>query len=201
MPTLSVFIKAILSCQLDGTFIRFCTAVAEKQVVISSCLTECLCKICLCLCIIQVGSMLQGLCLLANGIDPCFIAVAQRIRSDTASEVDILLSGFILTGFLLALFQYNWKPAICSHNILILLFLCCHVKFLLFLLFLFPSTATARRHFVSLSDLKEKQILFFRHLAVLVFPDNPTLSPNRTPLPSAPAEYKGRYHNYSHQQR
>ena len=33
LPPLSVFIKAILSCQLDGTFIRFCTAVAENATV------------------------------------------------------------------------------------------------------------------------------------------------------------------------
>lgn len=57
MSALAVLVKAVLSRQLDGTFVCLSAAVAEEHLFIACGLAQLLCKVCLYLGVVQVGGV------------------------------------------------------------------------------------------------------------------------------------------------
>ena len=152
MSALAVFVKAVLSRQLDGTFVCLSAAVAEEHLFIACGLAQLLCKVCLHLGVVQVGGVLHGLDLPAHRLCPRLVAVAQRSRADAAAEVDIGLSVFIRTGFPCAVVDDHRKPSVCSHNGLVHLLLCCHFHHFLY------SAACSAENFCSRKSISSMEL-------------------------------------------
>ena len=87
----TVFVEAVLAGGLDGTLVGLCARVAEEHPALSGALAELFGQLAAGGGIVEVGGVLQLVCLPGDGLGPGHIAVAQAVDADAAGEVEVLL--------------------------------------------------------------------------------------------------------------
>ena len=87
----TVFVEAVLAGGLDGALVGLCARVAEEHPAHAGALAELFGQLAAGGGIVEVGGVLQLVCLPGDGLGPGHIAVAQAVDADAAGEVEVLL--------------------------------------------------------------------------------------------------------------
>ena len=119
VAVLAVMVYAVLAGGLDGTLVGFSAGVAEEHLTHAGALAQLFCQLAAGCGIVEVGGVLQFVCLLGHGLCPCKVAVAKAVHPDAAGEVQILLSLRPFGVQPVPLFQHDGAAVIGVQDVLV----------------------------------------------------------------------------------
>ena len=119
VAVLAVMVYAVLAGGLDGALVGFSTGVAEEHLAHAGALAQLFRQLAAGRSIVEVGGVLQFVCLLGHGLCPCKVAVAKAVHPDAAGEVQILLSLGALGVQPVPLFQHDGVAVIGVQDVLV----------------------------------------------------------------------------------
>ena len=115
----AVMVHAVLAGGLDGALVGFSAGVAEENLAHAGALAQLFRQLAAGCGIVEVGGVLQFVCLLGHGFCPCKVAVAKAVHPDAAGEVQILLSLRALGIQPVPFFQHDGVAVIGVQDVLV----------------------------------------------------------------------------------
>ena len=119
VAVLAVMVYAVLAGGLDSALVGFGAGVAKEHLTHAGALAQLFRQLAAGRGIVEVGGVLQLVCLLGHGFCPCKVAVAKAVYPDAAGEVQILLSLRTLGVQPVALFQHDGAAVIGVQDVLV----------------------------------------------------------------------------------
>ena len=119
VAVLAVMIHAVLAGGLDSALVGFGAGVAEEHLTHAGALAQLFGQLAAGRGIVEVGGVLQLVCLLGHGFCPCKVAVAKAVYPDAAGEVQILLSLRALGVQPVPFFQHDGAAVIGVQDVLV----------------------------------------------------------------------------------